>query len=67
MIEPWVTVERVMEHLSYRHPDSVYRCVRDGMPAHRLRGQLRFRLSEVDKWLTGGEGSVVSLTERRTA
>ena len=73
MTEPenFVGVERVRQFLAYKNERAVRRLVAQGLPHRRLNGQLRFRLSEVENWLTeqdaGGQGEVVQLPTRRTA
>ena len=70
-MENFVGSERVMEFLGYTNPESVYRRVAEGLPCVRLRGQLRFRLSEVERWLAeqdgSGQAAVVPINSRRTA
>jgi excisionase family DNA binding protein len=49
--EGWVDVEEVAAHLRVAK-ESVYRWVESkGFPAHRVGRLLRFKLSEVDKWV----------------
>ena len=48
----WVEVADVAAHLRV-NKDSIYRWVHaKGFPAHRVGRLLRFRLSEVDEWVT---------------
>jgi len=57
--EGWVGVEEVASHLRVAK-ESIYRWVESkGFPAHRVGRLLRFKLSEVDKWVqnSGGENS----------
>ncbi len=52
--ERWVSVEDVAVHLQVTK-DSVYRWVdRKGLPSHKVGRLLRFKLSEVDKWIESG-------------
>ena len=54
--EGWVGIADVTAHLSVAR-DSVYRWVETkDFPARRVRRLLRFRLSEVDKWVKAGGG-----------
>ena len=65
--EGWVDVGVVAAHLSV-NKDSVYRWVhKQGFPAHRIGRLLRFRLSEVDEWVTatGGTSLDTGLQEHR--
>ena len=53
--ERWVGVEDVAAHLGVAK-DSIYRWVTTkNMPSHRVGRLLRFKLSEVDDWITRGE------------
>lgn len=55
--EQWVSVDRVAAHLGVTR-DSIYRWIeRKGFPAHRVGRLLRFKLSEVDHWVTTGGGA----------
>ncbi|GIW56953.1 MAG: transcriptional regulator [Nitrospiraceae bacterium] len=55
--EQWVSVDRVAAHLGVTR-DSIYRWIeRKGFPAHRVGRLLRFKLSEVDQWVTIGGGA----------
>ena len=50
--EGWVGVEDVAAHLRVAK-ESIYRWVDSkGFPAHRVGRLLRFKLSEVDEWVT---------------
>lgn len=60
--EGWVGVEQVAAHLRVAK-ESVYRWVESkDFPAHRVGRLLRFKLSEVDEWVTasGGDDSAAS-------
>jgi len=57
--EGWVGIEEVAAHLRVAK-ESIYRWVdAKGFPAHRVGRLLRFKLSEVDEWVTtsGGDAS----------
>lgn len=69
--EGWVGIEEVAAHLRVAK-ESIYRWVDSkGFPAHRVGRLLRFKLSEVDEWVTasGGDdsGSSPSGKEPRSA
>ena len=71
--EGWVSIEEVAAHLRVAK-ESVYRWVESkGFPAHRVGRLLRFKLSEVDEWVTAtggknsGSGSSRKVTEARQA
>ena len=49
-VEPWLSKKQLAGHFGYSTRWVELR-VRDGMPAHRIGGQLRFRLSEVEPWV----------------
>lgn len=54
MIEPWVSVEQIAEHLGVRR-DSIYRWIdAKGLPAHRIGRLWKFKVSEVDDWVRAG-------------
>ena len=52
--EGWVGVEEVAAHIRVAK-ESIYRWIDSkGFPAHRVGRLLRFKLSEVDKWVRAG-------------
>jgi excisionase family DNA binding protein len=52
--EPWVSVEKIAEHLGVKR-DSIYRWIdRKGLPAHRVGRLWKFQVSEVDDWVRAG-------------
>lgn len=54
MTEPWVSVDRIAEHLSVTR-DSIYRWIdRKSLPAHRVGRLWKFQVSEVDEWVRMG-------------
>ncbi|GIW56143.1 MAG: hypothetical protein KatS3mg082_2547 [Nitrospiraceae bacterium] len=58
--EQWVSVDRVAAHLGVTR-DSIYRWIeRKGFPAHRVGRLLRFKLSEVDRWVATGGRAMAS-------
>jgi excisionase family DNA binding protein len=57
MPEPWVSVDEVASHLGVAK-DSVYRWIeKKGLPAHRMGRLWKFRISEVDEWVLGGDAA----------
>lgn len=53
--EQWVSVEQVAKHLGVKS-HTVYKWLeRDVMPAHKVGRLWRFRLSEINDWVTSGE------------
>jgi excisionase family DNA binding protein len=55
--EGWVGVEEVAAHLQVAK-ESIYRWIDSkDFPAHRVGRLLRFKLSEVDEWVTTSGGA----------
>lgn len=58
--EPWVSVDDIAAHLGVAK-DSVYRWIeRKGLPAHKMGRLWKFKISEVDDWVRGGNASSAS-------
>ena len=54
MIEPWVSVDHLAQHLGVTK-DSIYRWIeRKGLPARKIGKLWKFKLSEVDEWVRTG-------------
>ncbi|MFT6631883.1 MAG: excisionase family DNA binding protein [Bacteriovoracaceae bacterium] len=56
MIEPerWYSVEEIASHLGVSK-ETIYRWVeKEKVPAHKVGRQWKFRVSEVDEWVTSG-------------
>jgi len=54
MTEPWVSVDQVAAHLGVAK-DTVYRWIEaKSMPAQRVGRLWKFKLSDVDRWVTEG-------------
>ena len=54
MTEPWISVDKIAEHLGVTR-DSIYRWIdRKGLPAHRVGRLWKFQASEVDEWVRAG-------------
>lgn len=50
MVEPWVSAEAVQQHLGISQ-DTLYRLIADrGLPATKIGGRWKFKLSIVDAW-----------------
>lgn len=64
--EPWVSVERVAEHLGVAK-DTIYRWREHrGLPAHRVGRLWKFKLSEVDERVrVGGADEVDSKSGKK--
>jgi len=55
--EPWVSLEEIATHLAVSQ-DTVHRWIRQkGMPAHKVGRIWRFKISEVDGWVSGSRVS----------
>jgi excisionase family DNA binding protein len=64
--EGWVGIEEVAAHLKVAK-ESIYRWVdAKGFPAHRVGRLLRFKLSEVDEWVTASGGDDSASTSAKT-
>lgn len=54
MVEPWVSVDSVAEHLGVAR-ESVYRWIeRRKLPAHKIGRLWKFKLTAVDEWVRAG-------------
>jgi excisionase family DNA binding protein len=56
VIEPerWYSVEEIASHLGVSK-ETIYRWVeKEKVPAHKVGRQWKFRVSEVDEWVTSG-------------
>jgi hypothetical protein len=49
-IEPWLDKKGLAEHLGCCERWIEYR-MREGMPAWKIAGRIKFRVSEVEAWL----------------
>lgn len=57
MTEPWVSVDQVAAHLGVAK-DTVYRWIEaKSLPAQRVGRLWKFKLSDVDRWVMGWDGS----------
>jgi excisionase family DNA binding protein len=66
MPEPWITAEKVAQHLGVAK-DTVYRWrERKGLPAHKIGRLWKFQLSEVDAWVRAGGAHENQRGKRRT-
>ena len=59
--EPWLSVEEISRHLGISK-ETIYRWLeRQKIPAHRIGKLWKFKVSEVDGWVTsGGAGGFVA-------
>jgi excisionase family DNA binding protein len=52
--ERWLSVEEISKHLGVSK-ETIYRWVeKRKIPAHKLGRQWKFKVSEVDEWVTSG-------------
>lgn len=57
MLERWLNVEEIADHLGVA-PITVYRWLeKDAIPAHRIGRLWKFKASEVDEWVKHGGAS----------
>ena len=57
MEERWLSVDQIATHLGIGR-DTVYKWIlRKGMPAHKVGKLWKFRISEVDAWVQGGQAT----------
>ena len=62
--EAWVSVDAVAEHLSVAK-DSIYRWIEHKrLPAHRVGRLWKFKLSQIDEWVSAGGAASTAVLER---
>lgn len=55
--EKWSSLEEITEHLGVSK-DTIYRWIaKKQMPAHKVGKLWKFKISEVDEWVTKGEAA----------
>jgi excisionase family DNA binding protein len=55
--EKWSSLEEIAEHLGVSK-DTIYRWISTKqMPAHKVGKLWKFKISEIDKWVTKGEAA----------
>lgn len=56
-VEPWYSVEQIAQHLGISK-ETVYRWLEKGkIPSHRIGKLWKFKPSEVDDWVRGGQAT----------
>jgi excisionase family DNA binding protein len=64
-VEQWVSVEQIAHHLNVKAL-TIYKWLeRKDMPAHKVGRLWRFKISEVDSWVTSGGASELPKKARR--
>ena len=59
-VEKWISIEEAAEHLGVK-----VATIRDwirkdkGVPAHKVGRQWKFKISELDRWVSSGESANV--------
>jgi excisionase family DNA binding protein len=57
MVERWVSIDEIAEHLGIKK-DTIYKWVaRKKMPAHKVGRLLKFQIKEVDRWIRTGKAA----------
>ena len=49
--ERWVTIKEICEYLSISRHTLMFWINKHGLPAHKIGGTWRMKISEVDKWV----------------
>jgi excisionase family DNA binding protein len=63
--EQWVSVEQIAQHLNVK-TFTIYKWLeRKDMPAHKVGRLWRFKVTEVDRWVTSGGAAESSSGERK--
>jgi excisionase family DNA binding protein len=58
--EKWSCIEEIAEHIQV-HKDTIRIWIRKGeIPAHKIGKQWRFRISEIDEWVSSGKSADIN-------
>jgi len=58
--EKWSSIEEIAEHIQV-HKDTIRIWIRKGeIPAHKIGKQWRFRISEIDEWVSSGRSADIN-------
>ena len=58
--EKWSSIEEIAEHIQV-HKDTIRIWIRKGeIPAHKIGKQWRFRISEIDEWVSSGKSADIN-------
>ncbi len=52
----WLSIHEICEHLGVSS-DTVYKWIKQGMPAHRMGRLWKFKKDQVDSWVEAGGAS----------
>jgi len=65
--EKWSSIEEVAEHIQI-HRDTIRIWIRKGeIPAHKIGKQWRFKISEIDEWVSSGKSADINKGSGRQA
>jgi len=58
--EKWSSIEEIAGHIQV-HKDTIRIWIRKGeIPAHKIGKQWRFRISEIDEWVSSGKSADIN-------
>jgi len=58
--EKWSSIEEIAEHIQV-HKDTIRIWIRKGeIPAHKIGKQWRFKISEIDEWVSSGKSADIN-------
>jgi excisionase family DNA binding protein len=58
--EKWSSIEEIAEHIQV-HKDTIRIWIRKGeIPAHKIGKQWRFRISEINEWVSSGKSADIN-------
>jgi excisionase family DNA binding protein len=58
--EKWSSIDEISEHIQV-HKDTIRIWIKKGeIPAHKIGKQWRFRISEIDEWVSSGKSADIN-------
>ena len=58
--EKWSSIEEIADHIQV-HKDTIRIWIKRGeIPAHKIGKQWRFRISEIDEWVSSGKSADIN-------